>query len=219
MSVIALEHHLEKERNGEYPLELVAVQYDGPKSSLSVGNALTAQGGWPGTGILNNGVWYFALVPDDGRLAYLENRNDLNIVYPDDQERFAELLLDKPRLPSNVFDRGADRDLQERFFDALGLKPTVEGGPLREQLEAMAPDGAVDADEDMTDQSRVKELAEQPRDALKEAVKEVREDADEFSLRGAGKTDMAEFLADQDAGEVNDALDGADSEDDADEEG
>lgn len=213
MGILATKKHFEDEEEGKYPLQLIAARYTGSRSSLSVGNALNSQGGWPGTTALNADTWYFAFVPDDSRLAYLENRGDLELVYPDDQKRFAEILLGKTRLPPNAFSDRAKRDVQERVFDALDLKPVVEGGPIRDQLEAMAPDDVDTETDDDADKSRVQQLTgEYSRSELKEAVKAVRDDAGDFSLQGSpGKTDMAEFLAEQDAEDVAAAL-----EDDAD---
>lgn len=209
MGVIALQQNLEQEQSGEIrSLELVALRYTGNLDSLAVRGALNSQGKWPGTAPLNNGIWYFALVPDEG-LAYLENREDLDLVYADDAERFAEALLSKHRLPENVFGRGHDRDLRERVDDALGLEDPMEAGPVENQLQEVAGIEEDEAGEDTVDSGRVSSLANgYSRSQLSEAVKAVREDTGEFNLRGADKTSMAEFLAEQNEAAVHDALEG-----------
>ncbi|WP_136396837.1 hypothetical protein [Natrinema thermotolerans] len=212
MGVIALQDNIEQEQNGEIRgLELVALRYSGDKSSIATRGSLASQGKWPGTAPLNNGTWYFALVPDEG-LAYLESRNDLDLVYADDRERFAEALLSKNRLPDNVFGRGADPRLRDRVYEALELQDPVDGGRIPDQLRNIADIDEADVEDDQADDGRAATLAsEYSRTQLKEAVKEVREDADEFSLRGSGVTEMAEFLAEKDNATVHDALeDGGD---------
>ncbi|GGO03528.1 hypothetical protein [Haloarcula pellucida] len=214
MGVIALQENLEREQSGEIRnLELIALRYTGEYSSIATRGTLASQGKWPGTAPLNNGVWYFALVPDEG-LPYLENRDDLDVVYADDRERFAETLLSKNRLPDNVFGRGADPGLRDRVYDALGLEDPVDGGRIPTQLAEIADVDEDDADATDEDDDRVATLAQEyGRSQLKEAVKSVREDADEFSLRGAGVTEMAEWLAEQDNGDVHDALEATGGDD------
>jgi len=213
MGVIALQDNLDQEQAGEIRgLELVALRYVGDHDSIATRGALAAQGKWPGTAPLNNGIWYFALVPDEG-LPYLENRDDLDLVYADDRERFAEALLSKNRLPDNVFGRGADPDLRDRVYEALGLEDPVDGGRIPAQLKAIA---GVDEDEETADvadeaNDRAGTLAtDNSRDQLKAAVKEVRDGPDDCNLQGAGVTDMAEWLAEQDEAAVHEALEAAD---------
>jgi len=216
MGVIALEQNLEQEAAGEIRgLELIALRYTGQHSSVATRGALASQGRWPGTAPLNAGIWYFALVPDEG-LAYLENRDDLDIVYADDRERFAEALLSKDRLPDNVFGRGADPELRDRVYEALGLEDPVDGGRIPNQLRDIAGVNEEDADEGGDDGRAATLVNEYGRDELKAAVKEVREDADEFSLRGAEVTEMAEFLAEQDNNEVHAALEAAGTDEEGD---
>jgi hypothetical protein len=215
MGVIALQQNEDQLEAGEIRgLELIALRYTGDHSSLATRGALASQGKWPGTAPLNNGVWYFALVPDEG-LAYLENRDDLDLIYADDAEAFAAALLEKNRLPGNAFGRRANLDLQDRVFDALGIKDPMEAGPVEAQLRELAGVDAPDED-DAGDDGRAASLVDKySRGQLKAAVKELREDTDEFSLQGAGVTDMAEFLTEQDEAAVHDAL----AADDADEDG
>lgn len=191
--VVALQEHVEQERDGETSLELVAVRYVGDNSALAVGNALNAQGRWPGTTSLNQGVAYLALVPDEG-LGYLEARDDLEVYYsPAD---IAAAMLEKNYLPPNVFGRGANRELQERVFDQLGLEPAAEAGPIEDQLRAIA--GLDEADETAAeDTDRVASYVDSySRAELGDACKELRDDAEEFNLREhQGKHARAEFVA------------------------
>jgi len=150
-SVAITQHQLDREAEGETTLELVAVRYTGPNSMFPVSAHLEAQG-WPRAAPMNggatggdNGPWYFALMPDEG-LGYLENRNDLDVVYGTQREQFAEILLEQRRLPGNVFSRGANRSLQDRVFDTLGLKPQMDAGPIEDQLRDIAGVEATDDD-------------------------------------------------------------------------
>ena len=214
--VIALQENDDRVATGDIRgLELIGLRYVGDRSSVATRGALASQGRWPGTAPLNRDTWYFALVPDEG-LAYLESRDDLEVIYADDREAFAEALLSKPRLPENVFGRGANRQLQERVFDALDLDDPVEAGPITDQLHRLAgrdPDAA--EAEDTAVAGRATDLRENySRGELSEAVKAVREDTAEFNLRGAGVIEMSEFLAGKDEAAVNAALsdDGSDDE-------
>lgn len=216
MGVIALQDNLEQEAAGEIRgLELVALRYTGENDSIATRGALASQGKWPGTAPLNEGNWYFALVPDEG-LAYLENREDLELVYADDRERFAEALLSKHRLPSNVFGRGADVELRDRVYDALGLEDPVQAGPIPSQLRELA--GVDDADaasdpDDGDDMGRAATLTQEySRSQLKGACEALREDTDDIALN-ATKTEMAEWLAEQEEAAVHDALEGDAAED------
>jgi len=215
MGVIALQQNFDQLESGDIRgLVLVAVRYVGEHSSLATRGALASQGKWPGTAPLNNGVWYFALVPDEG-LAYLENRDDLDLVYADDAGAFAEALLSKNRLPQNVFGRRADLDLQEEVFEALGIEDPMQAGPVEAQLREIAGIEESAEDDDQADDGRVASLVgDYSRSQLKAAVKEAREDASEFSLRGADKSDLAEFLAEKDESAVHDALEAASGGDD-----
>lgn len=210
MGVISLQQNIEAEQSGEIAaLDLIALRYTGENSSLATKGALNSQGKWPGTGPLNQGVWYFALVPDEG-LGYLEARDDLDVVYADDTEAFAQALLSRNRLPSNVFGRGADLDLQDRVFDALGIEDPMEAGPVEAQLRGLAGedvDTTTDGDsEDAEDTGRVGSLVDEyTRGELKEAAKRVREDTSDVSLNSS-KTELAEYLAGEDDAEVNAAL-------------
>lgn len=207
MGVIALQQNLEQEASGEIRgLEFVALRYTGDNDSIATRGALASQGKWPGTAPLNEGIWYFALVPDEG-LAFLENRDDLELVYADDQARFAEALLSKHRLPDNVFGRGANVQLRDRVYDALGLEDPRDAGRIPDQLRDLAGVDDEDVQEpDEDDAGRAATLAEEhSRSELKDACEALREDADDIALN-AKKTEMAEWLAEQDETEVHNAL-------------
>jgi len=134
MPVGGLQEHVEQEQEGEVTLQLIGYRYVGERSSIGPGGALQTRGQLPRTAPLNNGFWYFARVADEG-CTYLESRQDLEVVYAQDAERFAELLLEKNRLPEDIFGRGADRDLQEEVYELLGLD---DGRPVEPQLYELA---------------------------------------------------------------------------------
>lgn len=221
VGVTAAADQLEDERTGETTLELVAIRYTGPRTIYSVEQHLT-QAGWPGGAPLDggptsdaNGAWQFALMPDSG-LAVLEGRPDIEVVYGDQRERFAEILLDRNRLPENVFGRGADRELQSRVTDALDLDPPGEVGVAWEdQLQRVAgrtdEDDGAEPEADDEALSVAGELAEEyTRHELGDIAKELRADPSEFNLQeNAGKTDRAEYIAGFDREERAAAVDAA----------
>lgn len=224
-AIVSAEDHHEREAAGETTLELVAVRYTGEQTLYDV-EAHLVPAGWPGSAPLDggptasaDGSWNFALVPDEG-LAALEGRPDLEVVYGDQRERFADILLGLSRLPENVFGRGADIELQRRVFDDLGLEPTAKGGPFEEQLRALTgAEASEEADED-PDPSPEEGVAgalvdEYDRSELGDIAKELRSDPSEFNLReNATKTERAEFIAgfdrDERAAAVEAALGGED---------
>lgn len=221
-SITTSQAQLDREEEGEITLELVAVRYVGSRSMFDVVNHLEPEG-WPKSTPLNGGAntgdvgpWYFALMPDDG-LGYIENRDDLEIVYGDQREKFAELLLEQRRLPSNVFGRGADRNLQERVFDTLGLEPAAQAGPFVDQLRDIAGIDADEADyeDDTEDQDLVETLVDTySRGELGDAAKALRSDAEDFNLKeNAGKRDRAEYIAGFDKDERAAALPEQDGDD------
>lgn len=213
-TVIVSREHVEQERNGETSLTLIGLRYEGPNDSLGVGNALNSQGHWPGTTLLNQGVVYFGLVPDEG-LGYLEARDDLAVLY--DPQDLAAAMLEKNYLPPNVFGRGANRDLQERVFDRLGLKPAVEGGPIEDQLREIA-DVDEDVVDDGTDDRVGRYVDEYSRTELGDAAKVLRDDSEEFDLRAnQSKHDRAAFVAEFDEETAAEALQAATTDTDEEE--
>lgn len=225
-SVTTAQSHIEQEQAGETALELIAVRYTGPRTLYDVEQHL-AQAGWPGSAPLDggptpdaDGAWQFALMPDDG-LPTLEGRQDLDVVYADQRERFASVLLGQSTLPENVFGRQANIDIQRRVTDALDLEPPGESGQSwSEQLQAIvaSDDDAADVEpDDSEDTSVVSEFIDAyTRNELGDICKALRADADEFNLtENAGKTPRAEFIASFDrqdrAAAVDDAIgDGGD---------
>lgn len=225
-SVTTAADHLEQEAAGEIALELVAVRYTGSHTIYNVEQHLT-QAGWPGSAPLDggptadaDGAWQFALMPDSG-LAHLEGRTDLDVVYADQRERFAEVLLEQSALPENVFGRGANQDLQNRVTDALDLDPPGESGlSWADQLRAIVGDDEAAAEDDAPEErSLAGELADAyTRHELGDICKELREDPSAFNLQqNAGKTDRAEYIAGFDreerAAAVEAAIDDADGGD------
>jgi hypothetical protein len=227
-SIVADQNHIEDEQLGETTLELVAIRYTGPNTSLAVTNHLNNEGSWPSMATLQGcddgpGPWYYALVPDEG-LAHLENRPDVDVLYATDRERFAKALLDERRLPENALGTRANPDLRERVFDALGLVPEREGGLLREQLREIA--GVDAAEDDGEDDTGLEQqlLDEYDRGELGDICKELRADADEFNLQeNQSKTARAEFVAaadkDQRAAAISAATADEDTEESADDSG
>lgn len=226
-SIVSARDQIEQEASGEAVLELVAVRYVGNRTSYDVSAHLHAQG-WPGMAPLDGGpeprskgAWALAVVPDR-TLDAIEGRPDLEIVYAADQrEAFARILLEEG-IPENAVGQGAERDLQDRLFEALDLEPVSHGGPFEDQLSAIAyPEG--DAPEpdpaEVDDETRgvVAEFLEYNRNQLGDICKVLREDPSEFNLtQNAKKTERAEFIASFDASEraaaVDAALGGGDDE-------
>lgn len=200
------ERQLEREERGETSLELVAVQYTGPRHSVA-STPLNTHGMWPGTRPLVPSVTYVALVPDEG-VAFLENRNDLDVSY--EPADIAAAFLSRNYLPTRVFGQQMDARLNDRVMDALDMEfqGVANEDGNREALRAIAGDEAVDEPGGDDEPSRAEYLAEEyTREELKDAVKDLREDSDDVSLNSK-KTEFAEWLADRDADRVNDALEG-----------
>lgn len=217
-SIVADQTHLDEAETGETVLEHVAIRYTGDNTSLAVSNHLNNEGSWPSMATLQGssdgpGPWYYALVPDEG-LGHLENRPDVEVLYGTDRERFAEALLNERRLPQNAFGTRADSALRERVFDVLGLRPEVEGGPIRDQLREIA---GVEPDEDDGEDDTALEqrlVDDYSRSELGDIAKELREDADEFDLRdNQSKTARAEFIASADEETRTAALDAVGGDD------
>jgi hypothetical protein len=91
----------------------------------------------------------------------------------------------------------------DKLADALGLEDEIQAGmTYEEQLAELAG-----VENTPAEQPREDELFHAyDRGELKAAVKAVRADADEFSLRGASMEDMAAYLATKDDDAVDAAL-------------
>lgn len=227
-AVVSSPYDREDAAAGDLRLELIAVRYTGEQTLYDVTQHLT-QAGWPSRAPLDGGArpedvgaWTAALVADR-HLAKYEGRPDIEVVYADERERFAGVILDMADAPEraleNVFGPRSDDELRQRVFDALGLDTVARAGPFEEQLRDLA--GRDAPDDDGEDRSVVAELTDAEggysRSELGAICKELRSDAAEFNLReNAGKTDRAEFIAgfdrDERAAAIAAALDDAGDE-------
>ena len=222
MPIHTFKQNQDLEDRGKVELVLVGLRYVGNKSTLPVGK-FQRQGGWPGTSPLQGGAIQddgsrepgpvqLALVPDwvdedveNRTIIALENDPDVDVIY--DRSQIAKSLLEKNYLPPRVFDRGYDTDLRARVFDELGLQDVgrrnVPG--YREQLAEIAGEGAEALVSDQTrDAGRVGEYkTEYRRETLFEAANALGAGFDE----SVSRTELAEWLADQDTGDAERALD------------
>lgn len=220
MAILANPSYFEQEQQGNTEQVLVAVRYTGKQRFYSNASAWN-QGRWPDETSFRQDTWYVGFVPEyvpDGDpgsgLAWFERSSPFEVELS--PEGIAAILLEKNYLdlePGGPIGEGEtvpgfDRKLQE----ALGLQDPVDAGAsYTEQLKDLA--GVDEAPVEDEDLSREDELVnEYDRGELKAAVKAVREDAEEFSLRGVSMDDMAEFLVDKDVegAAVDDALRGGD---------
>lgn len=192
--------YLDAEQEGDTELTLVAIRYEGPRNNIAANGALRNQGLWPGQTTLNQGVWYTALVPDEG-LPYYEQNSNIEIEYS--EEGIAEAMLAPTELPWSVFGRNSDKRLQERVFEELGLENVGLGKDreeeYREQLRDIAgieeeeeDDGSVSDLFGSDSTSRVESLVEN------NTRSELQQEANELGMEGtgeAGKTELAEYIA------------------------
>lgn len=221
MPIHYLEENRELEEKGKVELTLVGLRYVGDKSSKSV-SQYQRQASWPGNSPLQGGPIndkggrdpgpiQFGEVPDwtdddveDRTLVALENDPDVEVIY--DPEELARALLERNYLPPDVFDRGYNLESRERVFEKLDLEDVgsrnVPG--YREQLREIAGiDDSEDNDSAARDDSRVTEYKQDyTRPELMRTANELGKDGVNI-----GKTDLAEWLADQDAADVEETLD------------
>jgi hypothetical protein len=156
---------------------------------------------------------------EGGTIVGLEALEDFEVIY--DAERIAEALLARNYLPSTVFGQPPDQtggqraqpvyEVRRQVFEFLGLDD-IGSGPgshdeYRQQLATLA--GVELEDESETvEATRVQKLqSEHTRAELKDAVDVLRSGPDEMALTG-GKSEFAEWLAQQDQGDVRAALAG-----------
>jgi len=221
------------EEEGKVKTAIVGVRYTGPRSSKDP-SKLRRQGGWPGdspfqggpvdpdTGEREPGPIQIGINPDwldddtvsGGTVAGIEALGDFEVIY--DAEALAAAILDRNFLPPKAFGgEGVSYEppVRRALFDKLGLEDVgtcpAAADDYRAQLAEVAglsedevETGAMPEDKQRTQQY----LEDHTREELKDAVKTVREDAEEFTLRGKKKHDFAEYLASQDAAAVNEAL-------------
>ena len=214
--------HIDLEEQGQCNLVLIAARYAGPRSSIAVGQ-YRQDAAWPGASPFQSsgdrddpepGPAQGALIPDwtdedtDNRtVETLEADPDIEVFYrPED---IAREMLTGNYLDPNVFGRGFNADLRDRVFDALGLEDVGvrNEAEYRAQLREIA---GIDADAEerraeTRDDSRVSEYRrEHARPDLINAASILgHEDAN-----GAGRIELATWLADQDAEAVRFALAG-----------
>lgn len=195
--------YLDAEQEGDTELTLVAIRYEGPRNNIAANGALRNQGYWPGQTTLNQGVWYTALVPDEG-LPYYEQHANITIEYG--REGIAEAMLSPTELPWSVFGRNSDRRLQERVFEELGLENVGLGKDreeeYREQLREIA--GLDEDDEDQEEDSTSSLFDSGSSTSREESLvenssrSELQQQANELGMEGtdeAGKTELAEYIA------------------------
>lgn len=205
MAILANPDHFEREQRGDTNQVLVAVRYVGNSRRYSNRSAAT-QGLWPDYTSFLADEWYVGFVPeavpkggDAAGVAWFERSDVFEVEY--DPERIAEILLDRNYVslePGGPIGEGETvPGFEAALQEALGIQPPHEAGATyADQLKAMAgvEDAPAEAD-DVTPEERL--VNEHDRAELKEMVKEAREDAGEFSLRGASMEDMAAFLVEK----------------------
>lgn len=208
MAVLANPQYFELEQDDEAEQVLVAARFVGDARKYS-GSAPVNQGRWPDNQIWLEDQWYVAFVPervpenDSGAgVAWFERAGSFEVEF--DPERIAEILVDRNYVDLQPGGPIGDGDTVPGFWgkleDALGIEDEIEAGEsYADQLEALAgvDDSPATAESDPVDAM----VNEYGRGDLKDKVKAAREDADEFSLRGASMQDMAEYLVDQEVTE------------------
>lgn len=221
----------ELEEDGKVKTAVIGVRYVGPKSSISP-TKLRRQGGWPGdspfqggpvdpeTGEREPGPVQIGINPDwidddsvdGGTVAGIEALGDFEVLY--EPEAIAEALLERNFLPPKAFGgEGVSYEppVRRRLFEELGIDDhgtlPAAAQDYREALADIADiDEVEEADQPEDKQRTQRYIDEHTRGELSDAVKIIREDTDEISLRGKSKHDLAEFLAAKDPADVNDAL-------------
>jgi len=158
---------------------------------------------------------------EGGTITGLEGLSDFAVIY--DREAIAAALLERNYLPSAVFGTPADQaggqrrepefGVRRQVFDFFGLEDTGSGPGSHERYrEQLATVAGVDIsdDEDAVPADRVSTLqAEHTRAELRAAAETLRDEPGDITL-DSGKSEFAEWLAQQDRGAVRDALADAD---------
>jgi len=196
-------------------------------------------GGWPGRAAFQGGTVsktdddgrvrerdpgpiQIGIVPDTidnesvegGTLPGLENLPDFEVIY--DPAELAAAILEANYLPPSAFggnETPPDYAIRERVFEALDIDDALGTAPAAEQQirEALAETAGVDLEEEEpADVSRETEYKEQySRSDLYAACQALELDVE---WRSAGKTEMAEMLAQESPGDVREAFDADDGE-------
>lgn len=211
MAILANPSYFEQEQQGNTEQALVAVKYTG-KQRFYTNAAAWNQGRWPAETSFRQDTWYVGFVPeyvpegDSGSgLTWFERSSPFEVEL--DPAGIAEILLQKNYLELEPGGPIGDGDSLPGYYqkleEGLGLVDEIEAGQTHEeQLRELAGvDEAPAVEEDLSDEERL--VQELDRDELKDRVKEAREDAEEFSLRGASMEEMAEFLVDKEEQEDN----------------
>lgn len=165
-----------------------------------------------------NPDWVDSETVDGGSLAGLEALPDFEVIY--DPERLATAMLEQNFLPPVVFGTPSDaggggqrispvHQVRERVFEQLGLNDIGSGPGSHDEYRSQLADLAgIDdsSDEVPADKQRQQTyLDDHSRSDLKEAAERLAPSAaDDLS----GKHDLAEFLAEQPAGDVRAAFNG-----------
>lgn len=204
MAIYANPTYFEREAEGHIEHVLVAVRYTGPNRWYANNSAHT-QGRWPTDANFLEGIWYVGFVPEaipqgiagEG-VAWFERNEHFDVAF--DRATIARVILEyggAELIPGGPIGEGDTLPgFDEKVRDALGLEPPHEAGkPEIDQLYDIAD---IDRTEGIdTRDAETVFVEDYGRDELKELVKETREDASEFSLRGASMHDMAAYLVEQ----------------------
>jgi len=212
---------------------VAGLRYIGPDPAKPPGRPRN-QGGWPGRSVFqagpvterdddgtvrerDPGPIQIGVIPDridgdtveGGTLPGLENLPNFEVIY--DPDPLAQAILDANYLPPSVFggpETPPDYAVRERIFTKLGLDDSLGTAPAAERpiREALAEVADIDlAEEEPPDVSRRRELIEDySRNDLLSAAAAF--DYDDLDLRSAGKTELADRLAQEPPGEVREAL-------------
>lgn len=200
MGILANPQYFEQDRAGNAEQVLVAARYVG-RSRMYSGSAPVNQGRWPTRQSWLADQWYVAFVPetvpdnDPGAgVAWFERADDFEVEY--DPEQIAAILLDRNYVTLDpagpIGDGESVPGFDQALRDALGLEDPIDAGQrYDEQLRDLA--GIDETGEPEADPAEAL-VQDYGRSELKAAVKAVRADTDEFSLRGKSMADMADYL-------------------------
>jgi hypothetical protein len=213
---------------------VAGLRYTGPEPTASPQRPRD-QGGWPGRSAFQGGSptevndegrvverepgpIQIGVIPDTvdeetvegGTLPGLENLPDFEVIY--DRSTLAEAILGANYLPPTVFggpETAPDYTVRSYVFEALDIPDRLGTAPGAEDAlrEALAETAEMDLEEEEPpDQSRAEEYkADHTRSDLYNAATALGHNVDWSDAR---KSDLAEWLAQQPAGDVRDALNG-----------
>lgn len=214
MSVRSNSRYAEQEAEGEVELELVVLTYTGDRSRYR-SNAMEQQGGYPaldgfqgpGPGD-DEGETKLVVLPSQG-LSWWESHNNFRIDY--DEVSIAEALLGANHIPEQIVGPGFNADVRERLLGKLGIDGFTGEEDLRGQLADIAGLEPEETEQDDTArESRVDSLSSEDRSILIKVAGSYddfdgwrEENTDAAQVNHCQNTELAEFLAGQDAAEVN----------------